>query len=264
MDRIQANQTTQYHKILDILEEQGYTFPDSLVKDGLEALLHILMDLEVNHLLSASLYERSANRRAYRNGYRTSIWNTSVGDITLRIPKLRRGTYYPDRLLNDEQVGDSLIRLVKICILRGVDEYDVQDILSTLNLTGLSTYELHQVCEGLSRGIQASIKQNKTIETNHSSSPYSQNHLASSHQEDGKRQRLIVNVEEISELDRKFWHDFTRRMAQSGLMVDDIQSILSSINPYAMLQLDESHSIIHLNFARHIHSMYEDEYQLVA
>jgi putative transposase len=39
--------------------------------------------------------ERSAERINQRNGYRERDWETWAGTVELRIPKLRRGSYYP-------------------------------------------------------------------------------------------------------------------------------------------------------------------------
>lgn len=68
-----------------------------LMRASLEKLYNILMELEAETVVGASKYERSNNRKTYRNGKRdvkTPI-KTIVGNIELSIPKLRGGNYYP-------------------------------------------------------------------------------------------------------------------------------------------------------------------------
>lgn len=60
-----------------------------------EAVLHILMEADVEGLISAGRHERSAERLNYRNGYRDRTFETRLGSLSLRIPKLRRGSYFP-------------------------------------------------------------------------------------------------------------------------------------------------------------------------
>ena len=50
------------------------------------------MELEVSEPVGAGRYERTPERKTYRNGYRERVWETRVGQIPLRIPKLRQGS----------------------------------------------------------------------------------------------------------------------------------------------------------------------------
>ena len=54
-----------------------------------------LMQLETEGLCNAAPGERSADRRNQRNGYRDRDWETRAGTVELRIPKLRKGSYFP-------------------------------------------------------------------------------------------------------------------------------------------------------------------------
>src|SRR3546814_5959080 len=54
-----------------------------------------LMELESESLCGAGHGERSAERRNHRNGYRDRDWETRAGTVELRIPKLRKGSYFP-------------------------------------------------------------------------------------------------------------------------------------------------------------------------
>jgi len=57
-----------------------------------------LMALDVGQLCGAEAHERSAGRVNHRNGYRPRRWKTRAGAIDVQIPKLRKGTYFPEFL----------------------------------------------------------------------------------------------------------------------------------------------------------------------
>jgi len=54
-----------------------------------------LMELEVESRTGAAHGERSPDRVNHRNGYRDRIWETRAGAVELRIPKLRKSSYFP-------------------------------------------------------------------------------------------------------------------------------------------------------------------------
>jgi putative transposase len=65
------------------------------LREGVRVLAQIVMDTEVSAQIGAGHYERSLERTAYRNGYRTRRWDTRTGTIELKIPKLTAGAYFP-------------------------------------------------------------------------------------------------------------------------------------------------------------------------
>lgn len=240
----------QYDEIFHRLKQYGLSFNQARLKDCLQALTQTLMDIEVSQILDASRYERNSSRRAYRNGYRSTMWNTPIGNIDLRVPKLRRGTYYPDQLLNDARVSEGLLQLITICLLRGIDEDNVSETLSALDLIVLSPYETHQICDVIRLYADVSIP---TVNN--------EDNLT------GERLPLTIHRQRLlndnHHADSKFWQDFARRLIESGLIIESDQSVLASINPYALLQLDES-CVLHLDFAEHIHPLYEEDYLWIA
>src|SRR6266511_2374151 len=65
------------------------------LREGVRVLAQAVMETEVSSQIGAAPYERSTERTAYRNGYRTRRWDTRVGTIELKIPKVTAGVYFP-------------------------------------------------------------------------------------------------------------------------------------------------------------------------
>ena len=77
--------------LLEYLRKHGLDQDSNFLKEGIRLLSEMVMDLEVSEQIRASKYERNPDRRTQRNGYRERLWETRVGEIPLRIPKLRSG-----------------------------------------------------------------------------------------------------------------------------------------------------------------------------
>lgn len=65
---------------------------------ALAALMNEAMRLERERHLGAGLYERKEERRGYANGYKPGTMNTRVGALSLQVPQVREGGFYPQSL----------------------------------------------------------------------------------------------------------------------------------------------------------------------
>ena len=79
--------------ILELLRKRGMSGDVDFLLEALGVVAHGLMEAEVTAKSGAAYGERSADRVTQRNGYRSRSWDTRVGTMELRIPKLRDGSY---------------------------------------------------------------------------------------------------------------------------------------------------------------------------
>jgi transposase-like protein len=75
------------------------TEPDvDTLREGVRVMTQALMELEVAQHLGAERYQRTSDRQGERNGYRDRQWDTRVGTLELRVPRVRDGSFFPGLL----------------------------------------------------------------------------------------------------------------------------------------------------------------------
>ena len=101
-------------------------------------------------LIGAAPFERSAERTTQRNGTRPRTLTTTAGDLDLKIPKLRAGTFFPALLERRRRVDQALFAVVMEAYLHGVSTRKVDDLVKALGAdTGISKSEVSRICAGL-------------------------------------------------------------------------------------------------------------------
>ena len=110
-----------------------------VVRESVAWVVAELMEAEVAGQIGAELGEVSPERVTQRNGYRPRPWDTRAGEIELRIPKLRSGSYFPDWLLERRRRAErALTTVVATCYLLGVSTRRMEKLVETLGITRLS------------------------------------------------------------------------------------------------------------------------------
>ncbi|MGB8381398.1 MAG: IS256 family transposase [Dermatophilaceae bacterium] len=114
-----------------------------------------LMELEVAGVTGAGHGERSPDRITQRNGYRDRDWETRAGTVELRIPKLRRGSYFPGFLEPRRMAEKALTAVIQEAYVQGVSTRSVDELVKAMGMTGISKSQVSRLCGEIDGKIKA-------------------------------------------------------------------------------------------------------------
>ena len=123
-------------------------FDDGMV--NLSELIRVVAESVVNEIMDAQADEVCAEDGNRRNGYRGRRLSTSVGTITLRIPKLRVGTYFPEDIIERySRVDRAVIAAVSEMVTNGVSTRKVEKVAKTMGVGKMSASQVSRICASL-------------------------------------------------------------------------------------------------------------------
>lgn len=108
-----------------------------------------LMELEVQGLTGAGHGERTPERVNHRNGYRDRVWETRAGTVELKIPKLRKGSYFPGFLEPRRMAEKALAAVIQEAYVQGVSTRSVDDLVQAMGMSGISKSQVSRLCAEL-------------------------------------------------------------------------------------------------------------------
>jgi transposase-like protein len=127
-----------------------------LVRELAGWALQQLIEVEASTAIGAGRYERSGERVTERNGHRDKTLSTKAGDITVGIPKLRKGSFYPSLLEPRRRIDQALYAVVMEAYVSGVSTRSVDDLVAAMGVeTGISRSEVSRICAGLDERVSA-------------------------------------------------------------------------------------------------------------
>ena len=220
----------------EYLRKAGIDLDGDFLAQAASIVAQATMELEVTQQIGAARHERTSARQTQRNGYRERSWATRAGDIPLRIPKLRQGSYFPSLLEPRRQAEQALLAVVQQAYIEGVSTRKVDDLLQALGLTGMDKSQVSRICKELTEVVEGF--RNRQLEGSY---PYvwldalyvkvRVNHrivnqavvMAIGVRETGERALLGFAVGASEEA--AFWLSFLRSLVQRGLQ--GVQLVIS-------------------------------------
>jgi putative transposase len=113
-----------------------------------------LMELETEALCGAGHGERSESRTNLRNGYRDRDWHTRAGTVELRIPKLRKGSYFPGFLEPRRMAEKALTAVIQESYIQGISTRSVDELVKAMGMEGISKSQVSRLCAEIDERVQ--------------------------------------------------------------------------------------------------------------
>ena len=230
------------------LRKQVESADKDLLREMVKAMVDLLMGAEADGACGASYRQTSPQRTNQRNGYRERRWDTRVGTIDLEIPRLRKGSYFPDWLLEPRRRSErALVAVVTECYVRGVSTRRVDGLVRTLGLEGMGKSQVSELAQEL----DTMVEEFRNRPLTGGSYPFVWldamtqrcreggrvvnvvTVIATAVNADGRREVLGVDV--ITSEDGSGWTAFLRRLVERGLsgvelvISDDHQGLKAAI-----------------------------------
>src|SRR5690348_11000660 len=123
-----------------------------------EAVLQLLMEADVEGQIGAGRYERSGERATWRNGYRDRTLDTRLGQLQLRIPKLRQGSYFPPFLEPRKTSERALLAVIQEAWIGGVSTRRVDELVQAMGLAGISKSTVSKLCKDIDERVSGFLE----------------------------------------------------------------------------------------------------------
>jgi putative transposase len=97
-----------------------------------------MAEMDSEGLCAAAYGECSDGRLNSGNGYRERLWETRAGSVDLKIPKLRKGSYFPEFLEPRRTAEKALAAVVQEAYVQGVSARSVGELVKRMGMSGIS------------------------------------------------------------------------------------------------------------------------------
>ena len=148
--------TTKTNIALAELAEKGAD--TDLLKQMIQFVAQRMMEMDAESLCAAAYGERSPERLNSRNGYRERLWETRAGSVELKIPKLRKGSYFPGFLEPRRTAEKALAAVIQEAYVQGVSTRSVDELVKAMGMSGISKSQVSRLCAEIDERVHAFLQ----------------------------------------------------------------------------------------------------------
>jgi transposase-like protein len=141
------------NELADKLVESANAAEDP-VRAMAEMVLDFLMEAEVTQKIGAEPHERTEERTGYRNGHRERRWDSRLGTLSLKVPKVREGGYVPSFIEHRKRSEQALISVIQEAVVQGVSTRKIETVLAEFGIAGVSAGQVSQLCAALDEKVR--------------------------------------------------------------------------------------------------------------
>ncbi len=120
----------------------------------LQQVLNQVLEAQVTEYLQADRYERTEERRGYRNGARSRQLTTRVGTLTLEVPRTRDGEFSPPLFERYQRQEKALVLTLMEMVVNGVSTRKIRRVTEELCGTEFSKSTVSELAKGLDAAVQ--------------------------------------------------------------------------------------------------------------
>src|SRR5262245_49775658 len=155
-ERTQRTMALDQSALLEVLEALKPAEVDDRIRRAAETIYQALIEAELASVIGALPHERTGTRTAHRNGHRPRVLASTAGDLELRIPQLRAGSFFPSLLERRRRVDQPRFAVIMEAYLHGTSTRKVDDLVKALGAdSGISKSEVSRICADLDTEVAA-------------------------------------------------------------------------------------------------------------
>src|SRR6202044_3796447 len=143
LPRIPTMTTKPTMSLAELAEKGADT---DLLRERIQFVAQRMMEMDAVSLCAAAYGERSPDRANSRNGYRERLWEKRSGSVDLKIPKLRKGSYFPGFLEPRRTAEKALTAVIQEAYIQGVSTRSVDLLVQAMGMSGISKSQVSRLC----------------------------------------------------------------------------------------------------------------------
>ena len=124
------------------------------LKELVENICQNILETEITNHLGVESYQRSDNRKGYRNGYKPRALKTRIGKLNFQVPQSRDGSFSTELFARYQRSEKALSLALMETVIQGVSTRKVKKITEALCGTDFSAGLVSSLCKTMDEELE--------------------------------------------------------------------------------------------------------------